>query len=816
MLFIIRSFCLFVISLLVWFQGAACVGPRALSAAESISEGSSVQKSRLRALVVGIDRYVEPDADPKVVERRHLRNLRGAVRDAEAMTALLVDRGYRVKSLINEEATAENIRAGLKSHLVAQGRAGDDLVFYFAGYGSHVPDLEGDELEGEDEALVPADAAKGVPDLVDDEIWSILQKVTERNIRLTVILDACFGGSAVRGPRLSGLPSYARAREAGPGTIRPRKLDKARSHLVGSPLREPPVAPNLLVLGAAQFFQEAYETSGTNSARGVFTHALLRALSKRASQETARSTFRRAAALMAADGWVQRPTIAGSRNRHEQPLFADHSRSRLHPAGENGPSVSAVVIEGGKSGWVQMEGGWTRGLREDDELVAGESRVRLDEVKPTLSIGQLVSGHLPPAGTVMKRAHMGLPKEPGLTFWWSESSLEAQELVEFERELRQVAASLEIPWIDDPWLEAPTHVLGFDEDRGWILGDRSVPDLVTFGRNPDREALRAELRELPHGSRLFVQLPLPTSFEYHPELDEPLDKHERRSRFHGLTKASEPGASHYRLVGRVSDGELLYFWARPKAGSPEMVPSPLPTRTQKVVADSFGLLSFDLRDLALKLVGVQFWQTLESSPAGRFPYRLALTREETGSSSEKSLILSQPDQIPQVSFGEKLGLALHSDQPPESIAPRYIYVLLLDSDGRRQLLYPSIVAARTENRIPTDPTAKVPKLQLIGSQPLLCVSEPPGLDTYILLTTSEPLIDPSVLYEGGVRSPRSGDHPLIKLFLNRYRGEKGPPSLPVDWSIDRLSVIVSPEGSLSSVQSSPSPCDESRPQEKNS
>lgn len=58
--------------------------------------------------------------------------------------------------------------------MMVSSTAGDVLVFQFAGHGTQLPDLEGDENDDKDEAMVPYDYASGAY-LIDDDICELFR-----------------------------------------------------------------------------------------------------------------------------------------------------------------------------------------------------------------------------------------------------------------------------------------------------------------------------------------------------------------------------------------------------------------------------------------------------------------------------------------------------------------------------------------------------------------------------------------------------------------------------------------------------------------
>jgi len=129
----------------------AAAGP-ARDSQEQYAEGPA-REPRRTALCVGINDYPPPN------------RLEGCVADAEAWAQVLSGRlGFEVVRLTDREATFDGILGRLKE-LVADARAGDVLAVTYAGHGTEVPDLDGDETGGtngnRDEAMCPVDFAAG-------------------------------------------------------------------------------------------------------------------------------------------------------------------------------------------------------------------------------------------------------------------------------------------------------------------------------------------------------------------------------------------------------------------------------------------------------------------------------------------------------------------------------------------------------------------------------------------------------------------------------------------------------------------------------
>lgn len=147
------------------------------------------------AVIVGITDYIH-------FEDAEGGDLPGAERDARAMRDVLVGRyGFaeeNVHMLLNREATRAAIESELTEWLPSVARPGDQVVFYFAGHGSQVWDDNGDEDDGLDETIVPADVDPMDPsfDIVDEELGEWLRALPTTLV--SYVHDNCNGGTGTR------------------------------------------------------------------------------------------------------------------------------------------------------------------------------------------------------------------------------------------------------------------------------------------------------------------------------------------------------------------------------------------------------------------------------------------------------------------------------------------------------------------------------------------------------------------------------------------------------------------------------------------
>jgi hypothetical protein len=122
--------------------------------------------------------------------------LNGCVNDAKLWASTFRDLRFdEVRLLVNQEATHQRISAEL-SRLVSGARSGDCIVFQYAGHGTEVPDTDGDEERGKDQAFVPVDYQSG-KFLIDDEVRLIFSG-KQPGVNLTCFIDCCHSGTIVR------------------------------------------------------------------------------------------------------------------------------------------------------------------------------------------------------------------------------------------------------------------------------------------------------------------------------------------------------------------------------------------------------------------------------------------------------------------------------------------------------------------------------------------------------------------------------------------------------------------------------------------
>jgi metacaspase-1 len=302
-----------------------------------------------RALCIGINRFRDRDAPP----------LNGCVNDARNIAELLHGAyGFRsgdIRVLLDAQATRAAFLDGL-DWLVSGARAGDHLVLFTSSHGSHIPDLDGDEDDGEDEVLIAHDHDWERSVLIDDEIAQHIVRLPA-GASLVSLWDTCHSGTmndagraaqvarrAMRRPLASTGYREGVTNVVGKYLPQPRGVDLRRS-MAGmrsipdgsrAARSRPPAVVDTLTLGACKDDETAADASFDGRAAGAFTHALLTAV--RANPDaTWADAFQRAKREVKRGGFDQTPEAHGPASLMGAPVFGGRARQQA--------SVPAAVVD---------------------------------------------------------------------------------------------------------------------------------------------------------------------------------------------------------------------------------------------------------------------------------------------------------------------------------------------------------------------------------------------------------------------------------------------------------------------------------------
>lgn len=766
-----------------------------------------------RAVLVGIDTYEPPDppasdsaanrgasrgmsADlsPSRASRGVWVNLKGSINDVTAMQQV-IEKFYgfddkNVHVLTDRQATRENIKNALQKYLIDEAAGGDIVFFYYAGHGSQMRNSKSRETPPKDETIVPADASQGVWDVRDKEFARWFNQMLDKKLLVTAIFDSCHSGSIARGA------SVLRQARLLPDDDRDADDDYHETA---------PEDRGALIFSAAQANQSAWEDYDQDSGpkpipHGAFTLALLRVINAGNANLPAIDIFKAVKAQLQAHNIDQLPVLAG-RGRDSKPLFGTEASG---PGGS--VRVAALDVSGER---VSLDGGLAIGLREGAELrltnsKKGSAQVRLrvtEAVSLSRSVAKVIEGDAEAAhpGDLFEVDKWATGAAAKLRVWMPPAALPQADVLRIAQDMSKLSASLRWNWIQDPTDSTAKNLSQtYWDGQSWVLS-KPTGATVRLGAAPARQLRPDSLTGGPGAAPSFF-LSLPPTNELTSSLQ--LGTSSVNS---AVEVTSNRELADYLLVGRLNGKQLEYAWVLPNSTQDSNANSPNPVRTDWIgVGDtekSAQAAAVQLTENALRLARVHGWLNLSAPPgATEFPYKLALKRSDCAAGcrnykAEGSVI-----------EGEQYGAVLTAD--PNNlkpyIPPRWVYVFILDSWGRGQLLFPPVSAGNEEklNRLPVKLQDKWPEEISLSDPTALTVSCPFGVDTYILLTTNDPINDLSVFQFSGARSRGTGVHtggnPLEDLLGSMSSNTRGGRiAVQANWSIQKLPLRSVPKSSRS-------------------
>jgi hypothetical protein len=695
-------------------------------------------------------------------------------------------------NLGSSQTTHDGILAVMQKYLVDDPQPGDTVVFYYAGHGSLRVNSKGTKLslavEGHvthaDSTIVPSDAWTGAFDVRDREMTHVFNAALDKGIKLTVILDSCYSGALTRGiklnerqPRKRWVPYDPRDINQGPDLLPNGNPRPAPAERVDNPA---------LIFSAAQQDQSAQEMPPPDDIpipHGAFTVALIKALEVLPANTSTSTVYMRVKAYMEGSGIEdQTPSLDAGPTRRAQSLFGGTA--------ENGGKVRAAAVTTDSDGNIVLDAGKLAGIGPNSEFTSlvADNRGRKVVIRVTdldgivrskAAVVSPIGAGVSPGQVFELTKWVPAPSDP-LHFWTSPANLSQENL---RGAIDQIKAS-GVSWVEDPVEQVWTDVLSWN-GNSWILQHAGSSSPMPIGSTVTAEGLKTNLHS---DAKLWANLPPPKDLAAKLELRTP------ESAVQGVSDVSN---SDYILAGSLNAKGAAWAWLHKaelskgpsSQGSTNHSPgcsasSRYPVRTNWVIVndlDSVASGAATLNKYASRLAKIHGWINLASSPTGASSenyYTLAFTR------LDNQQILRDGDSV---HAGDRLKMVLtSSDAVTEK---RWVYVLDINCQGQGNLLYP---IEFSENQFPNDADNGL-QIELRGSKAVQ-VGSPFGLDTVILISTSQPLPDPYALNFEGVTARKVGEaqSPLQQLLSKTSRGTRGLESeIPTDWGISM--------GSLQSV-----------------
>ena len=780
--------------------------------------GANLNAASRRAILVGIDNY-NPDAGaqaqllrdphPPAVKRPAVEgdatywrfdDLDGAVNDVHLMQAVLQSIGFQdFVVLTDRDATADAILQALQKNLVDDAQPGDVRLFYYSGHGNHVKNRASTEQQQEDQTLVAADNWRNVPDIRDKEISRILFRAARKGVIVTLIADSCHSGSLARGTWNSGGKARTNSgtRAGKPGVTLHEPVANDPPDI--DPATRQPIDPErlgVLTLAAAQPNQEAREVQTEDGAHGAFTWALAQAL--RYASEPMDRVFARTMAALGSNGETQQPAMGGP-SRFSKTILGET------PAAGGG---LAVVVDWVKGADIHLRGGTAIGLFPKCTLkTAGQHPVTV-EIVSSEGLGGSIAHVTGPgsvqAGDVLSLDRWVVPAKAGLRVSIPKPA-PAAAVERAAAEFAKLRGDPAIGWLDDPTAGVPTHVVSWN-GAAWILETNPAgAKPAVLGAEPTAADLK---RLLPANARLLVRLPPTTSLL--PAV--PLGDADHSA----VATTLIPAGAQYWLWGRIADTGPVYAWLLPDSTEASVREAalglrrppgytPLPIRSDWVALppdpDGVRVAGAQLTEKAMLLARIRAWLTLPSPPAQQtFPYHLAFRQVLDGA-------LGGLKDSGTFKEGERYKLYLRADASALAagvpLAPRWVYVFVIDHFGNGTRIFPAAGRGNEGNRLPYAQVGEKPVfgplIPLFGDSPQADfeILSPFGVDTYFLLTSDTAIDNPEIFNFSGVRreaEPQSPD-PLTNLLsgASSMTRDAKPSQVPALWSIETFTVPSVPK-----------------------
>ena len=216
----------------------------------------------------------------------------------------------------------------------------------------------------------------------------------------------------------------------------------------------------------------------------------------------------------------------------------------------------------------------------------------------------------------------------------------------------------------------------------------------------------------------------------------------------------------------------------------------------------------NLRNQVETLARIQGWLLLESPPDVTtlpFPYHLSIERLPEGIEIDNEKFRASPPEGTPIdgealSDGEQIQLVLEADTEELGIGrvyDRHVYLFIMQSDGTSNLIFPPSLSGSESLRpgaLRAGAGAPAPfRMGLANGS----IQKPFGQDTWVLLTSRDPLPDPRILAWGsdgrtrGTLSRGGMDNDLARLIFDMHTGTRSPPRSAFGaWSVQRVPVVT--------------------------
>jgi hypothetical protein len=244
-----------------------------------------------------------------------------SLNDIPLILPVLEKQGFDDIVILKDEQGDKNGIVTALNDLIKKTNKNDLVFIHFSSHGQQIMDLDGDEIDGFDEAIVPYGAPAYYSDnedfkkhLSDDEFGEIIEKLRAKLGKdgdLLITIDACHSGTATRGDGITrgGMPPLA-PENYNPTVIKDKKASFVSQNTLATRGNSNNLSPMVVISGAAPD-ELNYEYQGV----GSLSLALNRAFSRATSNFTYRTLFSQVIKEMSIIAPRQNPMIEGDIDR---------------------------------------------------------------------------------------------------------------------------------------------------------------------------------------------------------------------------------------------------------------------------------------------------------------------------------------------------------------------------------------------------------------------------------------------------------------------------------------------------------------------
>lgn len=295
----------------------------------------------LYSLLIAINNYAPGSNVPTLFGcENDIKNLRNFLKK------ICPEESLHLKTLLNEEATYDNIIAHFGKEHLLKANKGDIVLIHFSGHGARgysAQEFKSYYPDGMDENLVCYDSRlPGKQDLADKELAVLIERIAVKGVEVIVTLDCCHSGSGTKGS-LDMAKASARQWEDREGV---RPLNSYLNGYFENKIYLP--TSRHILLAACEKREQAYELP---NGQGSFTTHLLQVLEETAGNISYADLFAQTRILMRKVSIYQTPQFEPSGYFNVYDNF-------LGKGGGNSPSFLVYF----QDGMWEVEAGVIQGL----------------------------------------------------------------------------------------------------------------------------------------------------------------------------------------------------------------------------------------------------------------------------------------------------------------------------------------------------------------------------------------------------------------------------------------------------------------------